>query len=186
MSTAGSELSEAQQILQRWYCSRAEGLALFDALEPAGVDFMRGSWAGSGLASDHSMDGLLELYGWHGKRFESAEDVHPLVFQTRHGQRITLGPRRLFAGLALNRFPRIARAAGMRMLFRAFMTLFRCRKSRARVRITEYRGKATATMIYDNLPINDVFAKIDDDTVLGVMDLKGMQQPFFFVLRREA
>ena len=41
------------------------------------------------------------------------------------------------------------------------------------------------TMVYDNLPINDVFRKVDEDTVLGVMDLKGMKKPFFFVLRRE-
>jgi hypothetical protein len=40
-------------------------------------------------------------------------------------------------------------------------------------------------MIYDDLPINDVFRKVDNNTVLGVMDLKGMEQPFFFVLRRE-
>ena len=27
-------------------------------------------------------------------------------------------------------------------------------------------------MIYDALPINDIFRKVDDDTVLGVMDLR--------------
>jgi hypothetical protein len=26
---------------------------------------------------------------------------------------------------------------------------------------------------------------VDDNTVLGIMDLKGMKQPFFFVLRRD-
>ncbi len=40
-------------------------------------------------------------------------------------------------------------------------------------------------MIYDKLPINDVFRKIDQDAVFGVMDLKGRQSPFFFILRRE-
>ena len=40
-------------------------------------------------------------------------------------------------------------------------------------------------MIYDSLPINDVFRKVDDHTVLGLMDLKGMKDPFFFVLTRE-
>ena len=40
-------------------------------------------------------------------------------------------------------------------------------------------------MIYDQLPINDVFRKIDRDTVFGVMDLKGMKLPFFFILQRE-
>jgi hypothetical protein len=51
--------------------------------------------------------------------------------------------------------------------------------------MTTYRGKSSATMIYDQLPINDVFRKIDQNTALGLMDLKGVKQPFFFILRRE-
>ena len=51
--------------------------------------------------------------------------------------------------------------------------------------MTEYRGVVSATMIYDSLPINDIFRKVDDDTVLGVMDLRFTPQPFFFILRRE-
>jgi hypothetical protein len=49
----------------------------------------------------------------------------------------------------------------------------------------EYRGRTTAAMLYDDLPINDVFRKIDDNNVLGIMDLKGMAQPFFFRLARD-
>ena len=51
--------------------------------------------------------------------------------------------------------------------------------------MTTYRGKSSATMIYDQLPINDVFRKIDQDAVFGVMDLKGMKSPFFVILRLE-
>jgi hypothetical protein len=51
--------------------------------------------------------------------------------------------------------------------------------------MTTYRGQSSATMIYDQLPILDVFRRIDADTVLGVMDRKGMTAPFFFVLRRD-
>ena len=65
------------------------------------------------------------------------------------------------------------------------MPLFQTRRSRARVRMTEYRGKLSATMIYDALPINDVFRKVDADTVLGIMDYKGMPASLFFVLQRE-
>ncbi len=42
-------------------------------------------------------------------------------------------------------------------------------------------------MIYDQLPVNDVFRKLDDnhdDTVIGAMDLRGSRKPFFFVLTR--
>jgi hypothetical protein len=51
--------------------------------------------------------------------------------------------------------------------------------------MTTYRGAPSATMIYDQLPIHDVFRKIDENTVFGVMDLKRMKRPFFFILRRE-
>lgn len=40
-------------------------------------------------------------------------------------------------------------------------------------------------MIYDQLPINDVFRKLDDHMVMEIMDLKGMTEPFFFKLKRE-
>ena len=65
------------------------------------------------------------------------------------------------------------------------MPLLTTSKSRARLRMTGYRGKTSATMIYDQLPINDVFRKIDENSVLGITDLKGMKRPFFFILRRE-
>jgi hypothetical protein len=70
-------------------------------------------------------------------------------------------------------------------LFRAFGVLLRTEQPKARLRMTEYRGVVSATMIYDSLPINDIFRKVNDDTVLGVMDLRFIPQPFFFVLRRE-
>lgn len=54
----------------------------------------------------------------------------------------------------------------------------------ARLRMVEYRGASTATMIYDDHPVIDHFRKIDDDTALGVMDRKGDVAPLFFRLTR--
>jgi hypothetical protein len=51
--------------------------------------------------------------------------------------------------------------------------------------MTELRGRSSATIVYDTVPINDVLRQLDADSVLGMMDLKGVQQPLFFVLRRE-
>lgn len=59
------------------------------------------------------------------------------------------------------------------------------RAPKARLRTTRYRGVDTATMLYDQLPINDVFRQLDDQTVLGAMDLRGLRHPYFFVLRRD-
>lgn len=50
--------------------------------------------------------------------------------------------------------------------------------------ITQYRGIDTATMVYDAQPINDIFRRVSDDTVLGLMDLRGLATPYFFSLRR--
>jgi hypothetical protein len=55
---------------------------------------------------------------------------------------------------------------------------------RARLRMVEDRGIATAAMVYDQRPIIDVFREIDGDTVMGRMDERG-QPPAFFVLSRE-
>ena len=70
-------------------------------------------------------------------------------------------------------------------IFQVFMPFLTTSRSKARLRMTTYRGKSSATMIYDQLPINDVFRKIDQNAVFGVMDFKGMKSPFFFILRRE-
>jgi hypothetical protein len=43
----------------------------------------------------------------------------------------------------------------------------------------------SATMIYDALPISDVFRRVDAHTLLGLMDYRALEKPFFFVLRRE-
>lgn len=54
----------------------------------------------------------------------------------------------------------------------------------ASLRSVAYRGVVTATMVYDSHPIFDHFRKIDDSTVLGVMDRKGDTMPLFFFLKR--
>ncbi|MBF0660935.1 MULTISPECIES: DUF4334 domain-containing protein [unclassified Rhodococcus (in: high G+C Gram-positive bacteria)] len=36
-----------------------------------------------------------------------------------------------------------------------------------------FRGEVTATMVYDGMPVFDHFKKVDDDTLIGVMNGKG-------------
>ncbi|MGH8493405.1 MAG: DUF4334 domain-containing protein [Moraxellaceae bacterium] len=52
------------------------------------------------------------------------------------------------------------------------------------LRSVAYRGVVTTTMVYDSHPIFDHFRKIDESTVLGVMDRKGDEMPLFFFLKR--
>jgi len=64
--------------------------------------------------------------------------------------------------------------------------LLRTTRPRARLRMMVHRGKCSATMVYDQWPILDAFRRLDADSVLGLMDARGMARPFFFVLRRAA
>jgi hypothetical protein len=163
-----------------------EALELFDSLDPVDVNFMIGDWRGEGFHTGHSLDGLLEAYHWRGKRFESPEDVHPLVFSTLRGKVAYVNPKFMAPSLSMvGRLP-IPKSPLAGRIFQVFMPLFTTSRSKARLRMTTYRGKSSATMIYDQLPINDVCRKIDENSVFSVMDLKGMKTPFFFILRREA
>jgi hypothetical protein len=159
-------------------------LRYFDSLPSVTVEEMLGQWRGAGLATGHPMDGLLERFGWYGKRFETAEDVHPLVFTTDAGVLVSVNPAVLPAGLLL-RFPRLAHQPLAARLFRLLRSLLSTSRPKARLRMTEYRGVVSATMCYDALPIHDVFRRIDHDTVLGAMDMRGSPQPFVFVLTRD-
>ena len=176
---------DTKEKLKSGQATTKEALEIFDSLETVGIDFMMGSWQGRGFHTGHPMDGLLEAYQWHGKRFENPEDVHPLVFSNRQGGLVSVNPKYAgpFLGLA-DRVP-FPKAPVFGRIFQFLLPLVTTTKSRARLRMTSYRGEVTATMIYDQLPINDVFRKIDDNSVFGAMDLKGMGTPFFFRLDRE-
>ncbi|MFZ5722462.1 MAG: DUF4334 domain-containing protein [Pseudomonadota bacterium] len=171
--------------LKAGHTSTEEALAIFDALDPVDTDFMLGAWKGEGFPTNHPLDGVLEAYRWHGKRFESTEHVHPLVFDTLGGKTASVNPLLMLPTLGLLGRMSVPRSNAAGRTFQALIPLMSTRASRARLRMTTYRGKSSATMIYDSLPINDVFRRVDDNTVMGVMDLKGVKQPFFFVLRRE-
>ncbi|MBD2230712.1 DUF4334 domain-containing protein [Phormidium tenue] len=165
--------------------STAEALNIFDNLDTVDVNDMIGSWQGFGFPTNHPLDGVLEAYHWHGKRFETPEHVHPLVFDTMDGNTASINPLWILPVIGwLDRLP-IPKFEAVGSLFQASLFLFSTEQSSARLRSTTYRGKKTATMIYDSLPINDIFRRVDDHTLLGLMDLKGMKYPFFFVLRRE-
>lgn len=179
--TPDPEATGRLQALQRG-ATPDEAMGFFDALPPVDVASLRGAWVGSGLPTGHVLDGLLESYGWHGKRFGGPDEAYPLVFADGRG-RFSVDP----AGLPVGLLPRLAeRLHDPRVVAssRRLLRLRRTRRPAARLRMMAYRGVVTATMTYDALPINDHFRRVDDDTLLGVMDLRGVP-PFFFVLRRE-
>lgn len=163
-----------------------DALWIYDQLDPPELDSMIGTWKGAGFRSQHPLDGLLEAVGWYGKHFAGRDQVHPLLFYGANRRVVfpvnpALAPRdlRLAGGLG-------GRGGSLHWLVLAARPLIRTGRYTARLRLTEYRGKLCPTMIYDDLPIHDVFRRVDDRTVLGAMDMRGLEQPFFFVLRRDA
>ncbi|MDP9168049.1 MAG: DUF4334 domain-containing protein [Actinomycetota bacterium] len=168
----------------------AAALAMFDAAPAVDPAFMIGTWHGAELPTGHSLDGLLAASGWWGKQFTDAESVHPLLFPTADGSALwALNPALAFGGLGVaTRVPGIKNRDFTGVITR-LKPVLGTTAPKARLRTTRYRGVDTATMVYDQLPINDVFRLLDDaagsETVLGAMDLRGSARPYFFVLRRD-
>lgn len=158
-------------------------LAWFDALPPVTVEELLGDWRGSGVATGHPFDGLLERYGWWGKRFDGPEAAHPLVFADGRG-RFGVDPAGIPLALLI-RTSALLHAEPVALVGRRLRRLRRTTRPTARLRTVTHRGVATGTVVYDALPVLDHVRRIDDDTLLGVMDARGLA-PFFFRLSREA
>ena len=156
-------------------------LAWFDSLPGLEPEEMIGRWRGRGLPTGHPLDGVLEQLGWYGKVFESADRVHPLLFQTRSGTLIPLDPRFMPVRVAL-RWSTLAKSGPARMAFRAVRSLLRSDQSAASLQAVNFRGKRSAAMIYARKPITDHFRRIDDEWLLGLMEMRGMERPYFFLL----
>lgn len=176
-------MSTFSEAVQKGSATTAEALALFDTLDVVSLDCMLGRWHGAGFPTQHRMDGILEAYGWYGKEFHSLNDVDPLLFK-QGNKLVKMNPERIPLTLLTADFEP-PKSAFVGRCFSLLIPTITTNDHKARMRMTEFRGKVSATMLYDGLPINDVFRKVDDDTLLGLMDLKGMDQPFFFVLHRD-
>jgi hypothetical protein len=180
-ASASDQLTELQAAEP---VSLETALAFFDRLEPVDLDFMLGRWQGAEFSTNHPMDGLLKLANWYGKEFVSPDCVHPLLMRNGRQQVYKMSPNPLM--FKLTQHISLPRGRGWQSIYTWFNTLSKTEASQARLRLTDYRGKVSATMIYDALPIHDIFRKVDDSTVFGLMDYKHSERPFFFLLRRDA
>ncbi len=173
-------MANLKEILQSRKASTADMLEVYDELPPPATAFMFGRWKGYEIATGHQMDGLLVPSGWYGKVFVNEEEVHPLVFFGNGRKELyAVNPKNIPLGV---RFPKSDFLGTMMKLARPFL---QTNKSKARLRMVEHRGKVRATMLYDDKAIYDHFAIIDDNTVLGCMDLKSVAQPYFWVMERD-
>lgn len=166
------------QMLRRGKITQREGWQFFDTLDPVRADSLQGKWKGSELASGHPMDGMLAASGWYGKYFDGRENVYPLLFEKADGELYAANPALLPLRLA-GRLPRCV----IKVLFPLISPFVRTTRSSARLRMMRCRDKLTAVMIYDGQPVLDIFARVDDNTLLGVSDFKWVHEKgYFFVL----
>lgn len=119
-------------------------LPLYDQLDGVDLEFMIGTWKGGKFDG-----GKPDPINWYGKRFNSANDVEPLLARKPDGSVYSFSKW------------------GMAMM-----------------REIKYRDKVSASLIYDSKPIMDYFRKIDDNTLLGLGEMKG-KTTFFFYLKRD-
>lgn len=124
--------------------------ATFASLGPVTAEEMIGSWSGGAFETESFAAKQLVAVRWHGKRFESTEDVHPMICLGEDDQ------------------PYSYSELGM-----------------ARLREVSFDGVVSAAMVYDTQPIIDVFRRIDERRVMGLMDVKGMPPSFYFHLVRD-
>ncbi|GAB2869489.1 hypothetical protein GCM10027026_19830 [Myroides odoratimimus subsp. xuanwuensis] len=62
-------------------------------------------------------------------------------------------------------------------------------KGAASLGLLEFRGESTATMVYDGQPILDHFKRVDDRTLMGIMNGKDVLdggRHYYFLLDLEA
>lgn len=162
--------------------TQEEAFSFYDTLDTVELSMMKGLWKGRELRTGHPMEGLLDACKWYGKRFEDIENVHPLVFLTSKNKLFYGNPGLLPLKLPIEKLPNNI----ISILFSILSPFIRTKKSKARLRMIEYRGKISASMPYDQLAIIDIFRKVDENTVVGIMDFKEnpSSKSYFFVLER--
>lgn len=164
--------------------SPEDALDSFDGLAPVELSEMMGLWRGEELASGHPLDGVLKDAGWFGKSFDSADDVAPLLFGDADDLR-QVDPGKLPLE-TLSQHPQLAHERLAQELFRHGLPLLSTKEPSARLRRIEHRDVVSAAMIYDRQPIIDHFRRIDETRLLGLIDVRYFNQPYFFLLERIA
>lgn len=173
--------------------SQEEAFKLFDELPAVSAEEMIGSWIGKEIPTGHPMDGLLTLCPWRGKQFVDSETVHPLVFNHRNGSIYYLNPDRIFKHLNLLLHSKILKKrinsdkTADPHAFDWILRRFKTPHSKARLRVISFRNAHTAAMVYDHVAIIDVFKRLDANTLLGAMDVKGLlsEKSYFFLLIKD-
>lgn len=123
----------------------------FDSLEPVAIDEFKGEWQVKFLFTKEGT----------GSKLETFIRVFP-VFRV-YGKKF-LGQDKVKAW--------IYRISGIK---------FSILGASAVLRKVEFRNKLSTSMVYNYLPLIDNFRKIDEFTIMGVMEIKGETALYFYL-----
>lgn len=161
------------QLCRRGAVTQDDMALAFDTLGPVSIDMLRGSWKVDPSYAETPGGRMLIESGWWGARFTDTETVDPLLFPGRDG---------LFAADLLSVLTLMSTGARDVAARRSEVETA---TPIGRVRMVEYRGVLTATLIYDQAPVLDYFRAVDGDTVIAAVEGRGMVcRPAYALLRR--
>lgn len=155
----------------------------FRNLPPVETIELIGLWKGRGIATGHPLDGILENLGWFGKRFTLDLRADALLFQSAERRLTALDPSRIPMGLVLrlNGFGKTRVASNLFSYLRQRLV---AHGPVATLKPLELDGVTSAALVYDRKPIIDHLRRIDTDTMMGMMVMKGEERRYFFRLER--
>jgi hypothetical protein len=178
-------VNDAERWVQRHRggAAPADVLAFADRLPGVAVEELIGRWRGAELPTGSPLDDLLTAHRWWGKEVLDPDTVHPLLFPDRAGRPRPVQPAPAPLTL-LRRAPALAGSRPARLAFGVVRPLLTTRRPTARLRLVVHRGVPTAALVYDRLPVVDAFRRVTPDLLLGLMDMRGLPDPFAFLLER--
>ncbi|ODV89284.1 hypothetical protein CANCADRAFT_3912 [Tortispora caseinolytica NRRL Y-17796] len=163
------------EILESKHLPEKEALEFYLDLEPMELHELRGGWKGSTLYTDHPLDNKMASFGWHGMFFKNNEVVYPSIWNANDGSKFIADPLKVITAVQSSTAPDIMGSP------QSYLTT----SDSARIRMVVSYDHPTATLIYNNLPIYDSFKRIDDDRIVGLVDMKGVDKPYFFMMTRD-
>lgn len=160
----------------------AQALTFFDQLAPVDLHRVIGQWRCIPLSTGHPIDELAEPFGWYGKLFFDPEHVYPLLFRYQE-QLISIDPRWIpLSWIGRRKLPakQVLAAMAKRAQF-----MVASAESHARLRMLHHRGKLSTSIVYDHRPIIVTLRQVTETTLMGLMEVKDVDIPFFCMMYRD-
>jgi len=155
--------TQKKQLKQKLY-------AFYDSLPKVLPEEMIGSWKGNSWKIGMPLDNAIKISQWHGKTFHSPTDVDAIICKFNFLSIVGFMGSILF-------FP---------WKIKGKTKKYRIPGTKASLKQMTYRMQSSTSMTYNNLPITDHFRKIDSDTLMGIMDVKGISAlEFIFYIQKE-